>query len=45
MSMNVTGDYSRFYIGSEPLKSYGLGGEGLSPKDTLVKYVFNTTDE
>lgn len=45
MSMNVTGDYSRFCIGSEPLKSYGLGGEGLSPKDTLVKYVFNTTDE
>ena len=45
MSMNVTQNYSQFYKGSEPLKSYGSGGEGLTPKDTLVKYEFNTTDE
>lgn len=45
MSMNVTQNYSQFYKGSEPLKSYGSGGEGLTPKDTLVRYEFNTTDE
>ena len=45
MSMNVTQNYSQFYKGSEPLKSYGSGGEGLTPKDTLVKYEFNTIDE
>ncbi len=46
MTMNVTHNYSQFYKGSEPLKSYGSGGEGLMvPKDTLVKYEFNTTDE
>ena len=45
MSMNVTQDYSQFYKGSEPLKSYGSGGEGLTPKDTLVKYELSTTDE
>lgn len=45
MSMNVTQNYSQFYKGSEPLKSYGSGGEGLTPKDTLVKYEFSTTDE
>lgn len=39
MSMNVTQNYSQFYKGSEPLKSYGSGGEGLiTPKDTLVRY-------
>ncbi|MDE5748354.1 MAG: hypothetical protein K2I21_12375, partial [Acetatifactor sp.] len=43
--MNVTQNYSQFYKGSEPLKSYGSGGEGLTPKDTLVKYEFSTTDE
>lgn len=45
MSMNVTEDYNRFYAGTEPLKSYGSGGEGLVPKDTLVRYEFQTTDE
>lgn len=45
MSMNVTQNYSQFYKGSEPLKSYGSGGEGLAPKDTLVKYELSTTDE
>lgn len=45
MSMNVTQNYSQFYKGSEPLKSYGSGGDGLTPKDTLVKYEFSTTDE
>lgn len=44
MSMNVTQNYSQFYKGSEPLKSYGSGGEGLTPQDTLVKYEFSTTD-
>lgn len=45
MSMIVTQDYSQFYRGSEPLKSYGSGGDGLTPKDTLVRYEFRTTDE
>lgn len=45
MSMNVTQSYSQFYKGSEPLKSYGFGGGGLTPKDTLVKYELSTTDE
>ena len=45
MPMNVTQNYGQFYNGCEPLKSYGSGGEGLPPKDTLVKYEFNTTDE
>ncbi len=45
MSMNVTQSYSQFFKGSEPLKSYGSGSEGLAPKDTLVRYEFNTTDE
>lgn len=45
MSMDVTQNYNQFYRGSEPLKSYGSGGEGLTPKDTLVKYEFSTTDE
>lgn len=38
--MNI--DYSRFYRGTEPLKTYGHAG---NQKDTLVKYQFNTTDE
>lgn len=46
MPMNITQDYSQFYTGTEPLKSYGSGGDGLpAPKDTLVKYDFRTTDE
>ena len=45
MSMNITGDYSQFYAGTEQLKSYGTGGGSLVPKDTLVKYEFKTTDE
>ena len=45
MSMNVTQDFSQFYKGTEPLKSYGSGGNGLVPKDTLVRYELQTTDE
>ncbi len=45
MSMNITQDYSQFYKGSEPLKTYGSGGGTLVPKDTLVRYEFRTTDE
>lgn len=45
MQVNGTSNYSEFYKGSEPIKSYGSGGEGIKPKDTLVKYEFNTTDE
>lgn len=46
MSMNITQNYSQYYVGTEPLKSYGSGGDGLpAPKDTLVKYDFRTTDE
>ena len=45
MHMDVTGNYSQFYKGTEPLESYGSGGNGLIPKDTLVKYEFQTTDE
>lgn len=45
MSMNVTPNYSQFYRGSEAIKSYGSGGEGLTPKDTLVRYEFRTTDD
>lgn len=45
MSMNVTQEYSQFYKGTERLQSYGSGGNGLVPKDTLVKYEFRTTDE
>lgn len=43
MAMNVNQDYSRFYVGTEQLKSYGSNSTGK--KDTLVKYEFNTTDE
>lgn len=42
MGINVYQDYSRFYKGTEQLKSYG---SAASKKDTLVKYEFNTTDE
>lgn len=45
MSMNIAGDYSQFYAGTEQLKSYGSGGDAIVPKDTLVKYEFKTTDE
>ena len=45
MSMNISQDYSQFYRGTESLKSYGSGGNGLVPKDTLVRYEFRTTDE
>lgn len=44
MSANITGDYSRFYVGTEPLKSYSADAGTLVPKDTLVKYAFKTTD-
>jgi hypothetical protein len=37
MAINISQNYDRFYKGKEPLKSYGSGGEGLTPKDTLVK--------
>lgn len=43
--MNISQNYDRFYKGAEPLKSYGSGGDGLTPKDTLVKYELSTTDE
>ncbi len=29
----------------EQIKSYGSAVEGVTPKDTLVKYEFHTTDE
>lgn len=45
MAMNIADNYSQFYKGSEPLKSYGTGGEGLTQKDTLVKYDFSAVDE
>lgn len=45
MEMNINSNYSQFYQGTEQIKSYGSGGEGVTPKDTLVKYEFNTTDE
>lgn len=45
MSMNVTQNYSQFYKGSEPVRSYGSGGERFMPKDTLVRYEFRTTDD
>lgn len=45
MPMNISQDYSQFYKGTESLKSYGSGGNGLVPKDTLVRYEFRTTDE
>ena len=45
MSMNVTQNYSQFYKGTEPLKSYGSGSGSLVPKDTLVRYEFRTADE
>lgn len=35
-------DYSQFYRGTTNIPSYG---SGVSKKDTLVKYEFNTTDE
>ncbi|MCH5272513.1 MAG: hypothetical protein J1E35_02455 [Lachnospiraceae bacterium] len=39
----ISQNYSRFYKGTESLKSYG-SNDALK-KDTLVKYEFNTTDE
>ncbi len=42
MGISIYQDYSRFYKGTEQLKSYG---NAASKKDTLVKYEFNTTDE
>lgn len=42
MEMNIYQNYSQFYKGTEPIKSYG---NGENKKDTLVKYEFNTTDE
>ncbi len=40
----ITENYSKFYKGTEPLKSYG-SADGISGKNTLVKYEFSTTDE
>lgn len=45
MAMNISQDYNQFYKGAEQIKSYGSGGEEITPKDTLVKYEFRTTDE
>lgn len=42
--MNINQDYSRFYKGTEELRSYGTG-DAASKKDTLVRYEFSTTDE
>lgn len=42
MGISIYADYSRFYKGTEQLKSYG---SAATKKDTLVKYEFNTTDE
>ncbi|MCM1186028.1 MAG: DUF6033 family protein [Lachnoclostridium sp.] len=42
MGMEIYQNYSQFYRGTEPLKTYG---DGKGKKDTLVKYEFNTTDE
>ena len=42
MNMNIYQNYSQFYRGTEPLKTYGSGKD---KKDTLVRYEFNTTDE
>lgn len=42
MGIGVYQDYSRFYKGTEQLKSYG---SAAAKKDTLVKYEFNTMDE
>lgn len=42
MGIGVYQNYSRFYKGTEQLKSYG---NAAAKKDTLVKYEFNTTDE
>lgn len=39
----ISNDYSRFYAGTEQLKSYG--SNPAMKKDTLVKYRFDTTDE
>ena len=43
MAINISQDYSKFYKGTEQLKSYG--SNSAAKKDTLVKYQFNTTDE
>ena len=43
MAINVNQDYSKFYAGTEQLKSYG--SNSAAKKDTLVKYQFNTTDK
>ena len=45
MAINISQHYGQFYKGTEQIKSYGSGGEGLPSKDTLVKYEFNTIDE
>ncbi|MEZ3426273.1 MAG: hypothetical protein K1W13_02545 [Lachnospiraceae bacterium] len=42
MGIGVYQDYSRFYKGTEQLKSYG---SAAVKKDTLMKYEFNTMDE
>lgn len=45
MTMNIAGDYSRFYRGTQSLQSYGSGGGLITLKDTLVKYEISTKDE
>lgn len=45
MVVNTLQNYQQFWVGTEQLKSYGSGGDGITPKDTLVKYEFHTTDE
>ena len=44
MAIDIAQDYSRFYRGTEAVKSYGPA-EGPGVKDTLVRYEFCTTDE
>lgn len=43
MSSIINQNYSQFYKGTEPLKSYGSNTAGK--KDKLVRYEFNTHDE
>lgn len=45
MSVNISQNYNQFYVGTEPLKSYGNGNELIQKKDTLVKYDFHTVDD
>ncbi|MCM1124298.1 MAG: hypothetical protein NC416_17085 [Eubacterium sp.] len=42
MGIDIYQNYSQFYKGTEPLKTYGSSEKG---KTKLVRYEFNTTDE